>query len=87
VRLGSAEPADAAGIAVVHVRTWRDAYRWLMPQDYLDDDAGAAVGEVTSLYVPAGWAVDGAERRDERDGFTLREVRYRVGRARADSAD
>jgi GNAT superfamily N-acetyltransferase len=31
-----AEPADAAAIAVVHVRSWQGAYRGLLPQEYLD---------------------------------------------------
>jgi GNAT superfamily N-acetyltransferase len=31
-----AEPADAAPIAVVHVRSWQGAYRGLLPQEYLD---------------------------------------------------
>jgi GNAT superfamily N-acetyltransferase len=32
-----AEPTDAPGIAEVHVRSWQDAYRGLLPQDYLDN--------------------------------------------------
>lgn len=32
----AAVPADAHGIAVVHVRGWQKAYRGLMPQDHLD---------------------------------------------------
>ncbi|MDR6867149.1 GNAT superfamily N-acetyltransferase [Microbacterium resistens] len=31
-----ADPADAHGIAVVHVRAWQAAYRGLMPQEVLD---------------------------------------------------
>jgi GNAT superfamily N-acetyltransferase len=31
-----AEPGDAHAIAVVHVRTWQDAYRGIVPDDYLD---------------------------------------------------
>jgi GNAT superfamily N-acetyltransferase len=31
-----AGPADAAPIAVVHVRSWQGAYRGLLPQEYLD---------------------------------------------------
>jgi GNAT superfamily N-acetyltransferase len=31
-----ARPADAAPIAVVHVRSWQGAYRGLLPQEYLD---------------------------------------------------
>ncbi|MBW8487333.1 GNAT family N-acetyltransferase [Actinomadura parmotrematis] len=31
-----AEPADAAGIATVHVRSWQSAYRGSIPQDHLD---------------------------------------------------
>lgn len=32
-----ATPADAHGIAVVHVRGWQEAYRGLLPQPVLDD--------------------------------------------------
>ena len=31
-----AEPKDAAGIAHVHVRTWRSTYRGIVPDEYLD---------------------------------------------------
>jgi GNAT superfamily N-acetyltransferase len=31
-----ARPADAAPLAVVHVRSWQGAYRGLLPQEYLD---------------------------------------------------
>jgi ribosomal protein S18 acetylase RimI-like enzyme len=37
-----AVPQDAAAIAAVHVATWRDAYRGLLPDDYL---AGLVVEE------------------------------------------
>ncbi|HEY0935181.1 MAG TPA: GNAT family N-acetyltransferase [Trebonia sp.] len=32
-----ARAADAAQIALVHVRSWQGAYRGLLPQDYLDE--------------------------------------------------
>jgi len=35
VRLRRAEPDDAQGIAEVHVGTWRDAYRGLVPDELL----------------------------------------------------
>lgn len=35
----SAQPADAAGMAKVHVETWREAYRGLMGDAVLDDPA------------------------------------------------
>ena len=34
--LRPARPADAAAVSRVYVDTWRDAYRGLIPQDYLD---------------------------------------------------
>jgi ribosomal protein S18 acetylase RimI-like enzyme len=37
-----AVPQDAPAIAAVHVATWRDAYRGLLPDDFL---AGLVVGE------------------------------------------
>jgi hypothetical protein len=32
----TAHPADAAKLAQVHVRSWQEAYRRLLPQAYLD---------------------------------------------------
>ena len=34
--LRPADPADAMGVARVHVRAWQVAYRKLLPDDYLD---------------------------------------------------
>jgi hypothetical protein len=34
--LRTAQPADAAAVAGVHVRSWQVAYRALLPDDYLD---------------------------------------------------
>ncbi len=34
--LRPAEPADALAVARVHVRAWQQAYRGLLPDDYLD---------------------------------------------------
>ena len=39
VTVRAAERDDAKSIAVVHVQAWRDAYRGLMPQDYLDNQS------------------------------------------------
>src|ERR1700760_1683507 len=36
VRVRAARTADAAQIALVHVRSWQSAYRGLVPQAYLD---------------------------------------------------
>jgi GNAT superfamily N-acetyltransferase len=36
IQVRRAAPADAAPIAVVHVRSWQGAYRGLLPQEYLD---------------------------------------------------
>ena len=35
VTIRPAEPSDAAGIADVHVRSWREAYTGIVPDDYL----------------------------------------------------
>ncbi len=35
VTIRPASPADAAGIADVHVRSWREAYTGIVPDDYL----------------------------------------------------
>jgi len=34
--LRPAQPADAAAVARVHVRSWQVAYRGLLPDEYLD---------------------------------------------------
>lgn len=36
IRIRRASPGDARAIANVHVATWRDAYRDLLPADFLD---------------------------------------------------
>ena len=36
VAVRRAEPADAARIAEIHVRSWQTSYQGLIPQDYLD---------------------------------------------------
>ena len=36
LHIRGAEPEDAAAVAVVHVRSWQEAYRGLLPDDYLD---------------------------------------------------
>ena len=36
VQIRRAEERDAAGISLVHVRSWQETYRGVLPQDYLD---------------------------------------------------
>lgn len=47
----AARPGDAWQIAVVHVRSWQQAYRGLLPQDYLDrlDPGRGAAGWESAL--------------------------------------
>ncbi|BBK45151.1 hypothetical protein STVA_51710 [Allostella vacuolata] len=40
-RIRAATPGDAAGIATLHARSWRAAYRGILPDDYLDGRATA----------------------------------------------
>lgn len=44
IRLATVE--DAEGVAVVHVRVWQEAYRGLLPQEFLDqrDPARSRIG-------------------------------------------
>lgn len=42
-----ATPADAAGVALVRVQSWRAAYKGLVPQEYLD---GMKVEESTAQW-------------------------------------
>lgn len=37
VTVRNANPADAAEIANVHINSWREAYKGLLPQSFLDD--------------------------------------------------
>lgn len=36
MQLREAQPADAAAVAVVHIRSWQAGYRGLVPDEYLD---------------------------------------------------
>ncbi|MGW7308338.1 N-acetyltransferase family protein [Streptomyces sp. NPDC054835] len=47
MRIRTAGPSDAAGVAAVHVRSWRAAYRGLVPDAYLDS---LDVGERTEVW-------------------------------------
>jgi len=51
----AARPADAAQIALVHVRSWQGAYRGLLPQAYLDGlDPAQRVGLWERVLAGAG---------------------------------
>ena len=50
-----ADVEDADGIAEVHVRSWRGAYRGLIPQEYLD---GLDTAERAGLWVRITGRVD-----------------------------
>jgi len=49
-----AQPADAAGIGLVHVRSWQAAYRGLIPQDFLDHLDPAKRAEGWRQYLDGG---------------------------------
>lgn len=83
VLVRNATAADAHGLAVVHVRSWQEAYRGLMPQEVLD---GLSIAERE-----ANWALfmEDSERRSrtlvvERDGMIVGWAGY--GTARDDDA-
>lgn len=63
---------DAHDLAVVHVRSWQQAYRGLMPQAVLD--------RLSIAEREAGWArllaSDGARKVDTRPGLVLHERRH-----------
>jgi GNAT superfamily N-acetyltransferase len=62
----AASVADAAPIAVVHVRSWQGAYRGLMPQAYLDGlDPAQRVGQ---------WERSLAEPSSGRSGVLVAEA-------------
>ncbi|MST32288.1 GNAT family N-acetyltransferase [Acidimicrobiaceae bacterium USS-CC1] len=67
----AAEPADAAGIGLVHVRSWQAAYAGHFPQEFLDALDPAARAE--------GWRrILGAAQR-ARQADLVAEVDGRVG--------
>jgi GNAT superfamily N-acetyltransferase len=69
VTVRAAEPGDAESIAVVHVRTWQDAYRGLMPQDYLDNQSVERRREVWErILAEADWPRTGAFVAENSDG-------------------
>jgi GNAT superfamily N-acetyltransferase len=56
-----AQPTDAAAIAEVHVRSWQDAYRGLLPQDYLDKlDVGRRRAGWDRILAATAWPGTGA---------------------------
>lgn len=54
VLIRPATSADAERLALVHVRSWQDAYRGLLPQDYLD--ALAPEQRVELWHRTLGWS-------------------------------
>ena len=64
VAVRRAEPADAARIAEIHVRSWQTSYQGLISQDYLDglDPAGGRDRWAESLE-QADWSRGGSTRR------------------------
>jgi ribosomal protein S18 acetylase RimI-like enzyme len=71
MRVRRAEPADAAGIALVHVRAWQVAYRGLMPQEYLDalDPVERRGAWETGLVTRTRWPWSGTLVVDGTDGI------------------
>jgi ribosomal protein S18 acetylase RimI-like enzyme len=71
IRDGSVE--DAGAIARVQVASWRDAFRGLLPDDYLDvivdEDDRAGYWAETLAALPEGAAVLVAEEGDDVVGF------------------
>lgn len=64
-----AEPTDAAGIARVHVQSWRSTYRGIVPDTYLDDlDEAERAGHWRDL-LENGMLVLVAERAGDVIGF------------------
>jgi GNAT superfamily N-acetyltransferase len=65
-----AQPTDAAGIAEVHVRSWQDAYRGLLPQDYLDNlDVGRRREGWDRFLATTCWPHTGAFVAEDGDGI------------------
>jgi ribosomal protein S18 acetylase RimI-like enzyme len=64
-----AEPNDAAGIAHVHVQSWRSTYRGIVPDSYLDELNEAERAEHWLDLLDGGMEVYVAERAGEVIGF------------------
>jgi hypothetical protein len=65
IQLRRATPEDAAALAAVEVRSWRAAYRGLMPDAYLD------------FYEHLGWTFDGRTVSEDYGGCRLEALCYR----------
>lgn len=91
MRIREACPGAEHAVADVHVRSWKAAYRSLLPDDYLDalrpEDRipgytfGSASDPVTLLALgeAGGWARDGATRWE--DPWGVRSEVFRLRRA------
>lgn len=50
-----AQPADLRAVSTLHIRSWQQAYRGMMPQDHLDSlDVEAAVARRVGNWPPPG---------------------------------
>lgn len=84
VTIRPAAPADAGPIAVVHVASWREAYRGIVPDEYLDGlDADARADRWHDILtdLERGHAVWVAEEAAEVLGFAY------LGPSRDEDAD
>jgi ribosomal protein S18 acetylase RimI-like enzyme len=66
-----AEPNDAAGIAHVHVQTWRSTYRGIVPDSYLDGLDEAERCEFWRDLLEGDFDIFVAERNGEIIGFVM----------------
>ncbi|QTX03952.1 hypothetical protein [Agromyces archimandritae] len=76
LRARQARPEDAAGVAAVHVASWRAAYRGIVSREILDGLDGNT--RAIRFYERHGWIADGGVKTGEggsADG--LRELRHR----------
>ncbi|MBX8464776.1 GNAT family N-acetyltransferase [Deinococcus sp. RIT780] len=68
----AATPADAPGIAAVHVQSWRETYAGLMPADFLDRMTGAeAQAQRAAFWAQNITAGQDVVRVAEADGTVL----------------
>jgi ribosomal protein S18 acetylase RimI-like enzyme len=66
-----AEPNDAAGIAHVHVQSWRSTYKGIVPDSYLDDLNEVDRTELWSDLLDGDYDIFVAEREESIVGFVM----------------
>lgn len=75
--------SDASDIADLHVRTWREAYSHLLPEDFFSDEHIQSRHRMWSHILSnpnEDWSIRIAENHEEMIGFAHVDPQLRSGR-------